>query len=116
MTNDEEHIPKSIREVLHVPELNNIRNRNGWAKGNVTLFEGDETRREHEGVIIELFNGEGTAGEFGGVKFMAATDGGLIENYAFATKDAYVHSDQATGWVVTEWTDPEDPDYGEPAP
>jgi hypothetical protein len=116
MSTDEEHIPEQIREVLHIPELDNLRNRDGWAKGEVTLIEAGAERQTIEEAFIELFNDEGTAGEFGGVKFMAEQGGALLENYAFATREAFEESSQSQGWVVTEWTDPDDPEYGEPAP
>lgn len=116
MTTDDEHIPEEIRDVLHTPELANLRDREGWAKGEIALIEDTEVSEEIDEVFLELFNGEGTAGEFGGVRAYAVTDGNYRENYAYATREAFDESEQVAGWVVTKWTDPVDPDYGDPAP
>ena len=114
---DDTDIPESVEEMLTPEEIENIENRDGWAIGDVVLVEnGNVGEQTIEDAVIELFNGEGAAGEFGGVRFMAETAGDYTEAYAYATVDAFEQSGGEDGWYVESWTDPEDPDYGDPAP
>lgn len=108
-------IPESVREVLVEEEIENVRQRNGWAVGTVKLYDHGGVTKEIEDAIIELFNGEGSAGEFGGVRFMAEHDGEYEEAYAYATREALIELGRE-GWFVDEFTDPENPDYGDPSP
>lgn len=109
-------IPQSVAEKLRDQEIENIQNRNGWAIGKVVLIRDGEQTREIDDAIIELFNGDGKAGDFGGVKFLAEDDGEYEESYAYATKRALEQSGKQTGWYVAEYTNPANPDYGKPSP
>lgn len=109
-------IPDAITELFNETEIENIRNRDGWAVGTVELVVDGDVERTIEDAYIELFNGEGLAGEVGGVRFVAVDEGELEESYAFATRRALERSIQSEGWVVSAWTDPADPDYGLAAP
>lgn len=109
-------IPPQVEEMLQDSEITNIEDRRGWAIGTVVLNENGAETRRIEDAIIELFNGEGDAGVFGGVKFLASDGGEYEEAYAFATRDAFEDSTQDEGWYVAEWTDPANPNYGQPAP
>lgn len=109
-------MPQSVADVLTDAEIENIENRRGWAIGTVVLDQNGERTRRIDDAIIELFNGEGEADAFGGVKFLAEDGGEYEEAYAFATKTAYDQSSQSEGWYVDSWTDPTNPNYGQPAP
>lgn len=111
-------IPEKITELMREEEIENIQNRNGWAVGTVVQSSREgEIVETIEPAFIELFNGEGLAGVFGGVKFLAVDgDGEYRESYAYATRDAFENSQGGAGWYVESFTDPEDPDYGQPAP
>jgi hypothetical protein len=92
-------IPQSVAEKLREQEIEN-----------------GEPIREIDDAIIELFNGDGRAGQFGGVKFLAEDDGEYEESYAYATKQAFENSGKKTGWYVEEYNSPANPDYGKPSP
>lgn len=109
-------IPDTIRTVLTDTEIENIERREGWAVGTVAMMISGEVRERATDAYIELFNGDGQADPYGGVRFYVVHDGELMELYGYATRNALVQSDQTAGWYVEEWTDPEDPDYGKPAP
>lgn len=131
-------VSTGLRQVMRDEEIQNIRHFEGWAIGTIVLAEKKDGRRlrsRHlisekdrvEKCWIELFNGKGRAGEFGGVKAFAIRDAGAphteeypvpgyFETYAFAHRDAFVESSQEGGWYVEEWETPEEPDYGEAAP
>lgn len=109
-------IPPAITEILMDEELENIRNRTGWAIGVVVQDDNGTEQRRIEDAVIELLNGAGGAGAFGGVKFLATEGGSLTEADAFATEEAYRESSQSEGWYVAEWTDPGNPNYSQPAP
>lgn len=112
-----EPIPQAVAEMLDGEEKRNVRDRNGWAVGTVVHRSEEGLHRKIEVAFIELFNGDGRAGEFGGVRFMAVTDDGdLEEAYAHATEEAAEANAEEPYWYVEEYTDPEDPDYGEPSP
>jgi len=115
-TNDE--IPEQIRDLLRDGEVENIRNRDGWAIGTATLVEDGEVGAETiDNACIELFNGDGLSGVFGGVRFMGVDDEGEYEeSYAYATREAFEQTGKDNGWFIESYADPEDPDYGEPAP
>lgn len=109
-------IPDQIRELLSDEEIENIENRNGWALGIVVLSENGDEAERFEGAVIELLNGDGRAGDFGGVNFLAVADGELREAKAYATREAFENSSRDSGWFVEKYTDPEDLGYGQPAP
>lgn len=109
-------IPDSIREVLDDDEIENIENRNGWAFGTVVLSVNGEVEERLEDALIELYNGQGTAGRFGGVGVMATSPEGDREFKAYATKEAFEERGRDEGWYVEEYTDPTNPDYGQAAP
>lgn len=111
-----DEIPDPLKRVLTDDEVENIRNRDGWALGTIALFDKGERQQTHEDAYIELFNGDGGAGQFGGVKAHAVESGELTEVYAYATLECFEAGRAHNKWVVTEYTDPEDPDYGEPMP
>lgn len=105
-----------VAEKLREDELQNINQRDGWAVGTVVLcVEGNVTRRIEE-AYIELFNGAGRAGQFGGVKFLAEHNNEYEESYAYATEKAFNNSSEDEGWYVESFTSPSNPDYGQPAP
>lgn len=83
-------IPTSIRELMREDELENMRNRDGWATGTVALVDetGDIADRI-ENAWIELFDGEGAAAASDGVRFMAVRGDGEYE-------EAYAHEDRDT--------------------
>lgn len=110
-------IPDAVQEKLTEDEIQNITNRNGWAIGTVALSEHGEITRRIEYAYIELFNGDGGAGLFGGVKFLAEDKNGEYEEaYAYATPEAFQRQNKNTGWYVESFTDPEHPRYGKPEP
>lgn len=123
-------VPDVVQEVHREEEIENMLLFRGWAIGHVTYVdEGNVGADRIEGAWMELFNDEGRAGSFGGVKAFADIDpdsphaagdeypgGGYFESYAFATPDAFEASRQTSGWYVDEWAAPEKPDYGEAAP
>lgn len=110
-------VPDEVADVLREEELQNIEDRRGWAIGTVVKDEQGDVTDRIEKAFIELQNGRGRAGAFGGLKFLAVNDDGEYEEaYAFATREAYGESEQHLGWYVEEFTDPEDPDYGQAAP
>lgn len=113
MTDD---IPDSAAEMLTDDELANVRNRDGWAIGTVALRKDGDITRRIEDAVIELFNGDGTAGSFGGTRFLAEDDGELQEAYAHGTSEAAQANSNEPYWFVEEYTDPDDPDVGKPSP
>lgn len=126
MGDDLPPVPEVIDALLHESEIENMKNLRGWAVGTVVLVRDGEEVHEIGDAWIELFNGEGTADVFGGVRFMAVdeeegevldftdSDQLYIESYAYATREAFGGRD--VGWFVKEYTHPEDPEYGVPAP
>lgn len=123
-----ELIPEQIRRFHRDDEIRNMDHLFGWAIGTVVEVRDGEEERTIEDAWLELFNGEGTAGEFGGVRFHAVIDpeearhqdvkdlDGYIESYAYGTRDAFEERDRSDGWYVSEYQHPEDPDIGAPAP
>lgn len=124
-------VPEKIEVLMQDDEVENMRLFRGWALGNIEMVKEGEVTRRIEGCWIELFNGVGRAGKFGGVKAYAAIDpeselgekipglveaGGYFETYAFATREAFEASSQLRGWYVDEWVSPPEPVYGEAAP
>lgn len=109
-------IPDSIRAVLEDEEIENIEARKGWAFGTVALSVNGEVEERLENALIELYNGEGSAGQFGGVGVMATSPEGDREFKAYATKTAFEDRGRDEGWYVEEFTDPTNPDYGQAAP
>lgn len=112
MTDEIPEIPDEIASMMRDDEIENMRNLDGWAVGTVVLV-GDETSRRIEDAWIELFNGEGRAGEFGGTRFMAIDDGEYEEAYAYGSKEAM--GDRDIGWYVESY-DYIDGDVGEESP
>ena len=113
--NDPPDIPEQIKELMRDEEIENMQNLDGWAVGTVIEVDEDGTRvATHEDAWIELFNGEGRAGKFGGVRFMAVTDGTYEEAYAYATRDSSVGNEPC--FYVKEYDVPSNPRYGAPGP
>lgn len=123
-------VPEAVRAVHSEEEIENMLLFRGWALGSVT-YVGNGDGERIDVAWIELFNGEGRAGEFGGVKAFTQADpgwplaeeipgidgtAGYYETYAFATAEAFEQSGQESGWYVDEWIAPEEPDYGVPGP
>lgn len=103
-------IPETIQEYMHDEELENMRNLDGWAVGTVVqIIDGAVTKRI-EDAWIELFNGEGRAGEFEGVRFLAVHEDEYEESYAYSSAAAM--GEKKTAWCVEEWKEPEEPDIG----
>lgn len=110
-------IPDQVAEVLSSEDIEDIGNREGWAIGTVVLSrEGEGDVRRIENAFIELFNGEGLAGRFGGVRFLAVDGGEYEESYAYANRGALTNSRTDEGWYVEEFTSPKNPNYGKAAP
>lgn len=124
-----DEIPSRIREMMADEEVENMRNRDGWATGTVKRVDDDgEVVETFEDAWIELFNGAGRAGNFGGVRFQWADpdvdydpdepwadDGGYEEAYAYPTRE---HADGNTSppfYFVAEWNE-DDVDFGIPVP
>lgn len=117
----EYEVPEEIQSMLTDEEIANIESRTGWAVGIVQLIRDGEVDETLEPAFIELFNGDGRAGSFGGVRFMAAVDESSTpksfrEAYAYATTQAGQQQGGDEYHAVSEYLDPEDPDYGQPAP
>lgn len=120
-------IPERIEEILDSHEIVNMRTLDGWATGTVVEVDEDGTeQRRLDGAWIELFNGYGSAGVFGGVRLMWVDesvdydepwddDGGYEERYAYATKAAAEAEGEPPYWYVAEY-DQDEVDYGIPAP
>lgn len=121
-------VPEGFEEVLRPEEIQNMRHFKGWAIGSVTYVdEGNVGADRVEDCWIELLNGEGRAGEFGGVKAFNRREmeaprtldfpvEGYFEVYGFATPEAFEASSQTSGWYVDEWETPGQPDFGRAAP
>jgi len=108
-------IPEQIRDVMREDEIENMENLDGWAVGRVALQEITANPEHDDEVLddawIELFNGEGLAGEFGGVRFMAVdADGEYREAYAYPDRKS-LHGNEP-GWYVQKFYQPTDPDVG----
>lgn len=125
-------IPEQIRDVMREDEIENMENLDGWATGRVALQEITANPEHDDEVLdnawIELFNGEGLAGEsaeqsagstvedrrsskFGGVRFMAVDDDGEYrEAYAYPDRKS-LHGNEP-GWYVQKFYQPTDPDVG----
>lgn len=123
-----DEIPDRIADVMEPEERANMRQRKGWATGTaVHIDENGQQTRRLEDVWVELFNGHGGAGVFGGVRFQWtdgeeydeekpwADDGGYEEVYAYATKEAAEDEATAPYWYIAEYNE-DDVDYGIPAP
>lgn len=106
MTRAQTEIPEQIKAVMHPDECDNMRALDGWAVGTVVCHEdGDEVNRIDD-AWIELFDGNGRAGEFNGVRFMGVSDGEYMEAYAHGDGH-YFEQDDRTGWFVESYTEPE---------
>lgn len=110
-------IPDEIADLMTDEELAEMRSRNGWAVGTVTEVGDDgSVLRTIEEAWVELFNGEGLSGAFGGVRFQAVDENGdYTESYAYATEEAAEENTTPPYWFVESY-DTEDVDYGQPAP
>lgn len=104
-------IPEQIESIMQSGELGNMRNLCGWAVGTAVQVDslGNEVER-YENAWVELFNGEGRAGEFGGVRFMAVSDGEYEEAYAYPDRESAEGNEPC--YVITEWDVPNHPDVG----
>jgi len=110
-TDDVPDVPEQIEEIMQGDELGNMRNLCGWAVGTVVQTDslGNGVER-FEDAWVELFNGEGRAGNFGGVRFMAVSDGEYEEAYAYPDYESFRGNEP--GYYVTEWHVPDQPDVG----
>jgi hypothetical protein len=84
-------IPEQIESIMESGELGNMRNLCGWAVGTIIecrIDNGTLVTIEHGEAWVELFNGEGRAGEFGGVRFMAVWNDTYHEAYAYPDEDS----------------------------
>lgn len=108
-------IPEQIREVMTDEEIENMRNFDGWATGTVAAYDGNEVVATYQNAWIELFNDEGRAGRFGGVRCMVVDDNDEYrEWYAIGRENAFDRSDG--GYYVVEYDEPSDPFVGKPTP
>jgi hypothetical protein len=120
-------IPEQIRDVMMDEEIENMRNFDGWAVGTAIQLDafGMEVER-YEDAWVELFNGNGSAGEFGGVRFMAVPDGESDERSEEDTGDrsepqyveAYAYPSRVCAdgnepcYCIETWDEPEQPEIG----
>lgn len=99
----EDEIPDKIQEMMAEETLENMRNRNGWRKGRVVEVKAGAERRELK-AWIEIFDGEGGARKYKGVRFMAIHERGHegypIESYAYESKDMFEKTGKENGWYV----------------
>lgn len=103
---DDIDIPDELRELLQDDELTNMRNRDGWATGTAVRVEDGEVGVDTiEDAWVELFNGDGTAGEFTGVRFMAVQDGSYTEAYAYATPETFEANGGDSGWYIESYNE-----------
>lgn len=121
-------LPPGIANIMREEEIDNMLALDGWAVGTVVHVEDGEEERRLENAWIELFNGEGRAGEFGGVRFMAIDPDddsepesdhlptGYAEAYAYGDEETWENNPKESGWYVAEYVAPEDPNVGETAP
>jgi hypothetical protein len=104
-------IPEQIEELMQSDELGNMRNLCGWAVGDVVEVNPQGKAVEsYSDAWVELFNGEGRAGRFGGVRFMVVSDGEYEEAYAYPDEES-AHGNEPC-YYVTEWIVPDQPDVG----
>ena len=81
-------IPDKITELMRDNEIENMQNLDGWAVGTICHIDMDgNITREIKGAWIELFDGEGGAGIFDGVRFMAVDNGEYEESYAHESRE-----------------------------
>lgn len=82
-------IPEQISELMTDEELENMKNRDGWTTGTIhELDENGEVVNEFTDAWIELFDGNGRAGVFDGVKYMYVDeDGEYDESYAHESQE-----------------------------
>jgi hypothetical protein len=119
---DVPEIPDRIEELMRDEEIENMRNLDGWAVGTVALVEKGTEIASVDDAWIELFNGEGRAGQFGGVRFMALCEeqamddfDEYLEAYAYGSFSSF-RANAGTGWYVKRYDHPDDPDVGQEAP
>ena len=93
-------IPEQIAEVMYDEELQNMRKLDGWSVGTVVKRRPNGTEPVTlNDAWIELFDGNGRAGQYGGVRFMAITeDGEYEEAYAYGNKTASLGNEPC--WYV----------------
>lgn len=106
MTHAQSEIPVQIAELMRDDELDNMRSLDGWAVGTVVCHESGEEVARITDAWIELFDGNGRASVFGGVRFMGLRDGEYEEAYAHADSCLFEQDDR-TGWFVESYTEPE---------
>lgn len=93
-------IPATVAEIMRSEEIKNMRNLRGWVVGNVELVVNGDRKDYIEDVWIEIFDGNGTAGEFDGCRFMGVDESGSYrESYAFIG-DKPFDPETDTGWHV----------------
>lgn len=108
-------IPEQIENVMRQEEIENMRSLDGWAIGTVVQTDWDgEVVHRFDDAWVELFNGDGRAGRFGGVRFMTVDDGDYEEAYAYAGRTAAEGSHPC--YYVETWTEPEFPEIGPRSP
>lgn len=106
-------LPEQAVEFLNDEEVENLRNRDGWATGTVVHVEDGEEAERFEDAAIELFNGAGRAGQFDGARFMWGDDEDEYEEaYCYTSEEQFEASGKDAAYYVAEYDDPEDPDVG----
>lgn len=110
-------IPEEIKDVLSDDEIENFTNRTGWAVGTVVKVNSDGTVvNEYRNCMIELLNGEGLAGEFGGVRvYTAESTNDFHEFYAYPEKRIAEENAEAPYCYVREFQN-KDVDVGIASP
>lgn len=120
-TADIPEVPEPHRELSTEPEVENMRSLKGWAYGTIAEVEDGDIVEEFE-AWIETFDGNGRAGVFEGVRFMAADedywkpaeDGGFDfpipkEAYAACDRDDFETREKTDGFYVKEYLHGENP-------
>lgn len=106
-------VPEQIRDMMTDEEIENMLNHNGWAYGTIIYrnHDGDDLVEQEIGDMwIELFNGEGRAGAFGGVRFMGFAFGSYKEAYAYPSEETARGNEPC--YYVSAWIEPESPTIG----
>jgi len=110
-------VPDEIAGLLTPEELENLRERRGWAVGKAKLVT-SQSRATIEPVFVELLNGEGRARPMSGVRYLGVDNIGEVdEGYAWPSTESIDPDVAGTSYyVITEYFDPDDPEFGPEGP
>jgi hypothetical protein len=109
-------IPDALAALLTDTELQNVKAQNGWAKGTAVEVPADNPPIEYEDCWFELLNGNGRAGNFGGVRLFIIHDEETVEEHlAYPSEDAYKDAQKAAGYYAKSF-ERDSVDVGTPVP